>query len=76
MWKQLRGLGIPAPIVGAARGLLEAVAFAAGGAVIIWLADLDLADEWKVIVPTITLAWRGAEGIVDGIDPEKQRRPQ
>ena len=76
MWKALRGLGVPAPVVGAARGLVEAVAFAAGGAVIIWVAGLDLPDEWKVIIPVVTLAWRQGEGILDGIDPEKRRRPQ
>lgn len=76
MWKILRGMGIPAPVVGAARGLVEAVAFAAGGAVIIWLVDLDLPDAWKVIIPVVTLGWRQAEGILDGIDPAKRRRPQ
>lgn len=74
MFATLRGLVLNPLLVAFARGLAESAAMAA----ILFGADFvasdSLPDEYKLFVPIATLAIRQLEGVVDKIDPAKQRR--
>ena len=72
--KYLRGIGIPAWLVGLARGALEAAVLAVLLVGIQWLEVADLGD-YAALAPLAILGLRTAEGFADNIDPEKSRRP-
>lgn len=65
--------GIPPAVVAAARGMLEVALLAALGAVVLYVTDLDLPEQWRWIVPALLLFVRTVEGVVDQIDPMKVR---
>ena len=72
--KYLRGIGVPAWLVGLARGVVEAVALAVLLVLIQWLEVADLGD-YAALAPLAILGLRTAEGFADNIDPSKKRTP-
>jgi len=81
MLKYLRGIDIPAPLVGFARGALEAFVMAGLAALILTWQNTDfhllgLNDTTSLIVGGGGVwVWRTVEGIADHIDPSKPRAP-
>jgi len=74
MLKYLRGIDIPAPVVGIARGLLEAAVIGGLIAGSTELKSVDLQDmAWAA--PFMFGGIRFAESLADHIDPSKQRAP-
>lgn len=69
----IRGLQTPAWLVGLARSIVEAVLFAAIGAVILWLSGTDLPSGLLPWAPVIIVGLRTLEGVIDHIDPSKTR---
>lgn len=74
MLSLLRGIGLPPALVGAARGVLEAVIIGALGAAAV---ELSVADwgQFAVASPFVFAAIRFLEGVADHIDPVKSRVP-
>jgi hypothetical protein len=72
--RYLRGIGIPAWLVGLLRGALEAAVLAVLLVLIQWLTTADLGD-YAALAPLAILGLRAVEGFADNIDPEKQRTP-
>ena len=68
----LRGLHLPPAAVGAARGLLEAVLMGGLGGATLWLGE---AEDLILVAPMGFFVIRWLEGIIDGLDPEKVRKP-
>ena len=68
----LRGIGIPPAWVALARGFIEAVLMGALAGATLWLGE---AEDLKVIAPLGYLGIRFLEGLVDQIDPLKNRAP-
>ena len=72
--RYLRGIGIPAWLVGLARGIVEAAVLAGILVLISWLTTADL-GSYAALAPIAILALRTVEGMADNIDPSKKRRP-
>ncbi len=72
--KVLRGLILNPVLVGFARGLAEAALMAAIMFGIEYFSDANLPDKFQLLAPFVLFALRQGEGIVDKIDPAKQRR--
>jgi hypothetical protein len=70
--RYLRGIGIPAWLVGLLRGIVEAMILAGILALISWLEVADLGD-YAALAPLAILGLRTAEGFADNIDPSKKR---
>ncbi len=69
MFDIIRGLNVPAWLVGFIRGALETAVVVALGAVVLYIADSEFSSEmWAVM-----LIWglRTLEGFADQIDPAK-----
>lgn len=69
----IRGLQTPAWAVGLVRSIVEAILFAAIGAVILWLSGTDLPSGLLPWAPVIIVGLRTLEGVVDHVDPSKKR---
>lgn len=69
----VRGLQTPAWLVGLARSIVEAVLFAAIAAVILWLAGDSVPEGLAQWAPVIIVGLRTLEGVIDHIDPSKNR---
>jgi hypothetical protein len=74
MLNLLRGLGVPAFVVGAARGILEAGLMAALGEALVLLPQVDWGN-YALASPFVYGGIRAVEGIIDHIDPAKKRAP-
>ena len=70
----LRGLVLNPLLVAFARGLAEAAAMAGLLFALDFVAGGHLPEEYKLFAPMILLGLRQLEGVVDRIDPAKQRR--
>lgn len=70
----LRGLVLNPVLVAFARGVVEATVFFAVYLVGDAIAAGELADEVGQLGPFILLGLRTIEGVIDRIDPAKQRR--
>lgn len=69
----LRGIETPAWIVGSARGFVECVLLAAVQAAIVWFSGADVPVELQAIAPIVVLLLGISKGIIDHVDPLKQR---
>lgn len=69
----LRGIDFPPALVGAARGVVEAIAFGALTAAAAALTALDVPPEWTWAVMAALVGVRSLEGVADHIDPAKKR---
>ncbi len=76
MLNALRGIRTPAWLTGFLRGLAESMAFLALYSFIDFVAAGGLPEQYKTYGMVIIIALRSSEGLVDHIDPLKQRRRQ
>lgn len=72
----LRGINIPPAWVGFARGLVEAAAIAAVGAVINEIQLASVGTDKVIFAAAAVGGLRWLEGIVDHIDAVRQRKPE
>lgn len=70
----LRGIRLNPVLTGIARGIAEGVAFLVLYALMDAVASGQLSDQVGQFGPIILVLMRSAEGILDKIDPAKQRQ--
>jgi hypothetical protein len=73
MFNLLRGLTAPAWLVGLARGVTEAAAFAGVATLVEFVATGGLPDELQPYGALVLVVVRTLEGALDNIDPAKRR---